>query len=217
MAVGEFMQLMDVVNLPVNQRFRGYLPVVVDVETGGFDAKRDALLEIAAIILELDGQGWWYPGEHVHCHVSPFAGANLNSASLAFTGIDPYHPFRFAVSESEALKAIFNPIREALKRYECNRAILVGHNPTFDLNFVNAASERTKIKRNPFHPFTTFDTATLSGLILGQTVLAKSAQCAGLEWDNAQAHSALYDAQRTAELFCTLVNTWRKQVLQLVF
>jgi ribonuclease T len=213
MAIGDGMNLTEFVNLPVNRRFRGFLPVVVDVETGGFDPKRDALLEIAAVLLSIDEAGWWQPTAHYHCHVYPFDGANLNSASLAFTGIDPYHPFRFAVSELEALKTIFNPVREAIKQQGCTRAVLVGHNPSFDLNFLNAASERAKIKRNPFHPFSTFDTATLGGLVFGQTVLARAAQAAELAWDADQAHSALYDAQRTAELFCRIVNVWREQVL----
>ena len=33
-------------------RFRGFYPVVIDVETAGFNAKTDALLEIAAITLK---------------------------------------------------------------------------------------------------------------------------------------------------------------------
>ncbi|HAV68246.1 MAG TPA: ribonuclease T, partial [Alcanivorax sp.] len=37
-------------------RFRGFLPVVVDVETGGFDARNDALLEIAAVLLDMDAR-----------------------------------------------------------------------------------------------------------------------------------------------------------------
>jgi len=212
-AIGGHMQLTEIVNLPVNKRFRGFLPVVVDVETGGFNPKRDALLEIAAVILDVNEQGLWYQAESFNCHVYPFDGANLDSASLEFTGIDPYHPFRFAVSEAEALKTIFDPVREAIKRHGCTRAVLVGHNPSFDLSFLNAASDRVKIKRNPFHPFSTFDTATLGGLMFGQTVLARAVQTADLEWDGDQAHSALYDAERTADLFCTIVNLWRSHVL----
>jgi len=36
------------------QRFRGYYPVVIDVETAGFNAKTDALLEIAATLLGMN-------------------------------------------------------------------------------------------------------------------------------------------------------------------
>ena len=36
------------------ERFRGFLPVVIDVETGGFDCERDALLEIAVIVVCMD-------------------------------------------------------------------------------------------------------------------------------------------------------------------
>jgi ribonuclease T len=189
-------------------RFRGFLPVVVDVETAGFNPKRDALLEIAAVILDYDDEGRLQPSETHACHVEPFQGANLDEKSLQFTGIDPYHPFRFAKPEDEALAAIFKPVRRAVKDCACTRAILVGHNPSFDLSFVNAAADRCKIKRNPFHPFSSFDTATMAGLAFGQTVLARAAIAAGMNWDNEQAHSAKYDAERTAELFCTIVNRW---------
>lgn len=189
-------------------RFRGFLPVVVDVETAGFNPRRDALLEIAAVILDYDPHGRLQPSETHACHVEPFQGANLDAKSLEFTGIDPYHPFRFAKPEDEALRLIFKPVRRAVKDSACTRAILVGHNPAFDLSFVNAAAERCKIKRNPFHPFSSFDTATMAGLAFGQTVLARAARAAGMDWDQEQAHSARYDAERTAELFCAIVNRW---------
>jgi len=189
-------------------RFRGFLPVVVDVETAGFNPKRDALLEIAAVLLDYDEQGQLQISETHACHVEPFQGANLDEKSLQFTGIDPYHPFRFAKPEDEALRQIFKPVRRAVKDSACTRAILVGHNPAFDLSFVNAAADRCKVKRNPFHPFSSFDTATMAGLAFGQTVLARAAVAAGLDWDQGQAHSAKYDAERTAELFCTIVNRW---------
>jgi ribonuclease T len=193
---------------PFAQRFRGFLPIVVDVETAGFNAQTDALLEIAAVTLHMDAAGLIHPHETHACHVQPFAGANLEAAALAFTGIDPYHPFRLAKTEDDALQTVFNAVRKAVKEHGCTRAILVGHNPFFDLGFLNAAVARTKIKRNPFHPFSTFDTATLGGLAYGQTVLARAVQAAGLDWNNEEAHSAIYDAQKTAQLFCAVVNRW---------
>lgn len=196
----------------ISSRFRGFLPVVVDVETAGFNAKRDALLEVAAVILDVNSEGLWHRQSTHACHVIPFDGANLDKAALDFTGIDPYHPFRLAVSEQEALQSIFKPIRDAIKRHECSRAVLVGHNPAFDLGFLNAAIERTGIKRSPFHPFSTFDTATLAGLAYGQTVLARAARVAGIPFDANQAHSAIYDAERTADLFCKIVNLWHTHV-----
>lgn len=193
-------------------RFRGFYPVVVDVETGGFNAATDALLEIAAVTLHVDDRGTWMIDEILTRHVQPFPGARLDPAALEFTGIDPDHPFRkqIAVDEKTALNDIFKRVRSSMKKHGCKRAILVGHNPSFDLGFVNAACERTGIKRNPFHPFSTFDTVTLGGLVYGQTVLSRAVEAAGLEWDNAQAHSASYDAERTAELFCAIVNRWGK-------
>lgn len=195
-------------NKGIARRFRGFLPVVVDVETAGFNAETDALLEIAAVPILMNGQGKVYTGETVSAHVQPFPGANLEASALAFTGIDPHHPLRIAEQEGPALKKIFEPIRHLLKVTGCSRAILIGHNPAFDLAFVKAAVERTGVKRNPFHQFSTFDTATLSGLAYGQTVLARAIAAAGIEWDNNRAHSAVYDTEKTAELFCTIINRW---------
>lgn len=195
---------------PIARRFRGFLPVVVDVETAGFNARRDALLEIAAVTLEMDEQGFISRRETIACHVEPFPGANLDQASLEFTGIDPYHPFRMAKPEHEALELIFKPVRRAIRESGCKRAVLVGHNASFDLGFLNAAVTRTGIKRNPFHPFSTFDTVTLAGLAYGQTVLARAVQAAGFEWNSEKAHSAVYDTERTADLFCTITNRWNE-------
>jgi ribonuclease T len=191
-------------------RFRGYLPVVIDVETAGFDAGRDALLEIAAIALRLDGAGRLVLAETAHAHIEPFPGANLDRRALAFTGIDPYHPFRMAVPERKGLEGVFAIVRRAVKASACRRAILVGHNAGFDLAFLNAAVARASVKRNPFHPFSTLDTVSLSALAYGHTVLARAVQLAGLDWDEREAHSALYDAERTAQLFCTIVNRWQE-------
>ena len=194
----------------IKDRFRGYLPIIVDVETAGFNCQTDALLEAAAIIIDMDDDGLLYAKETIDCHIEPFAGANLEAAALEFTGIDPADPEREAISERDALDQLFKPIRKALKANECKRAILVGHNAAFDLNFINAAVVRCQQKRNPFHPFSCFDTATLAGLAYGQTVLAKACAAADIHFSNQDAHSARYDAEKTAELFCTIVNRWKQ-------
>lgn len=191
------------------QRFRGFLPVVVDVETGGFNPRTDALLEIAAVLIELRDDGSFAPGETYRYHVKPFEGANLEAASLEVNGIDPYHPLRPALPERDALQRIFREVRAAVREHDCTRAILVGHNAFFDLHFLNAAIERCGIKRNPFHPFSSFDTATLGGIAYGQTVLSRIVDAAGLKWDSSSAHSAAYDARITAEVFCAIVNQFR--------
>ncbi len=196
-------------NSRISRRFRGYLPVVVDVETGGFDAQRDALLEIAATTIRMDDSGRIEPAETHAFHIHPFEGSHIDPKALEFNGIDPSHPFRMALPEGEALRLLFTPIRRAVKASGCKRAILVGHNAFFDLGFLNAAVERCSIKRNPFHPFSTFDTVSLAGLAYGETVLAKAAQSAGLGWDSNEAHSAIYDTEQTARLFCTIVNLWQ--------
>lgn len=193
----------------IAKRFRGFLPVIVDVETAGFNAETDALLEIAAVTVRMD-DGRLRRSQTIACHVEPFPGANLEQRALDFTGIDPYNPFRMAKKEADALEHIFAPIREEVKAQGCSRAILVGHNAFFDLGFIRSAVERTANKKSPFHSFSCFDTATLGGLAYGQTVLAKACMAAGIEFDSGQAHSAIYDAERTAELFCTIVNKWRE-------
>jgi len=197
-------------NSAIAKRFRGYLPVIIDVETGGFNAATDALLEVAAVAVYMDNDGLLHPAKANACHVEPFPGSNIEQKALEFNGIDPHHPFRNALPEDEALKKIFDPIRKAVKASECTRAILVGHNAFFDLGFINAAAERSKIKRNPFHPFSTFDTVSLGGLAYGQTVLAKAAITSGMDWNGRSAHSAIYDAKKTAELFCGIINTWEQ-------
>ena len=190
-------------------RFRGFLPVVVDVETGGFNSRTDALLEIATVLLDYDTEGLLQRGETIRYHVKPFEGANLEEASLAVNGIDPHHPLRPAIDERDALQRTFREVRRAVREQRCSRAVLVGHNAHFDLGFLNQAVERSAIKRNPFHPFSCFDTATVCGIAFGQTVLARAAIAAGLGWDESQAHSASYDAEVTADLFCEAVNRYR--------
>jgi ribonuclease T len=160
-------------------------------------------------MLQLNPTGELELGASYRYLVKPFAGSRLDPASLEITGIDPFHPLRPALDEAEALKRLFQDVRKEVKQQTCNRAILVGHNAFFDLQFLNAAVERTGIKRNPFHPFSSFDTATLGGIAFGQTVLGRAVTAAGLQWEETRAHSALYDAEMTARLFCAAVNRFR--------
>ena len=191
------------------KRFRGYYPVIIDIETSGLNAQTDAILEIAAIFPAMDEQGYLYCAEKIHFHVQPFEGANLDPKALEFTGIDPFNPLRGAVDERHALTEIFKLVRKQQKNNECNRSIIVAHNASFDQGFINKATERCNLKRVPFHPFASFDTASMAGLTLGQTVLAKACQQANIAYDNNEAHSALYDTEVTAELFFYMVNKWK--------
>jgi len=193
----------------IADRFRGFLPVVVDVETGGFNCKTDALLEIAAVLIDPQEDGTLLRGETIRYHVKPFEGANMEPASLAINKIDPDHPLRPAIDERDALQRIFREVRRAVRESGCSRAILVGHNASFDLGFLNEAVARSAIKRNPFHPFSSFDTATLCGVAYGQTVLARAVKAAGLTWDEDSAHSAAYDAEITTDVFCDIVNRFQ--------
>lgn len=192
----------------MNKRFRGFLPVVVDVETAGLDAEKHALLEMCVVLLEYTKDKKMTVGASAFEHVLPFDGALLDAESLAFNGIDPFQPLRLAVDEKQALTRLFDPIWRALEVSKCTRAVLVGHNAWFDLAFVNAAAKRTGIK-SPFHRFTSFDTATLAGVHYGQTVLAKAMKVARIPFDANEAHSAIYDAEKTAALFCEIINTWQ--------
>ena len=198
------------------ERFRGYLPVVVDVETGGFDWNKHALLEIAAVPIELDEAGRYVPGEVAHAHIAPAPGTSIDPKSLEVTGIKIGHPLRGELPEREGLDKVFAPVRAAVKKHGCQRAILVGHNAHFDLNFLNAAVNRVQHKRNPFHPFSVFDTVTMAGLAYGQTVLARALIAAGFEWDPHQAHSAIYDTEQTARLFCAIANAWPLLVIAVI-
>lgn len=198
---------------PLAQRFRGFFPVVVDVETGGFNPATDALLEIAAVTLRQDDDGFLHPDESFHAHIAPFKGANIEKAALEFTGINPFHPLRPSEDEGAALRRIFDGIKKSQKAAGCKRSVLIGHNAHFDLSFVNAAIARTGLKNaSPFHPFSVFDTVTLAGLAYGQTVLAKACMAAGIPFDNNEAHSAIYDTRRTAELYCAIANDWWKKI-----
>ncbi|HAU1475839.1 TPA: ribonuclease T [Legionella pneumophila] len=198
----------NILSNTIKNRFRGFLPVVVDVETAGIDPQKNALLEMCIVLLDMDEQGLLKKESGYFEHILPFPGAELDQKSLEFNQIDPYQPLRFAVDEQTALERLFKPIHDLLKKTRCQRAVLVGHNAWFDLLFIKAAIKRTGIK-SPFHAFTCFDTATLAGLIFGETVLAKAVQAAGLHFDSQEAHSAIYDAEKTADLFCLMINKWR--------
>jgi len=195
--------------LTMAKRFRGFLPVIIDVETGGLDHTTDALLEIAMVFVTMNEEGFLEVGETYHEHVEPFEGARLDPESLALNGIDPDHPFRFAVDEKIALENLFVPVKEHLARMGCSRAVLVGHNAWFDLFFMKSAIARAGINKHPFHGFTTFDTATMGAMVFGETVLARIADAAGLRFDRNKAHSAIYDAEMTARLFCIMINACR--------
>jgi len=202
--------LTDREKAPIAHRFRGFLPVVIDLETGGFNASTDAILELAATVIDMGDDGYVRPGEQFFYNVEPFEGANIDPAALEFTGIDPSNPLRLAVPEKQALAETFNGVRREIRRTGCHRAIIVAHNAAFDQGFLNQAAERNNIKRNPFHPFSCFDTATLCGLAFGQTVLARACEVAGIGFDAKEAHSALYDCDKTTELFCQIVNKWKQ-------
>lgn len=198
------------INTLMAERFRTYLPVVIDVETGGFNAATDAILEVAAVVPEITDDGVMQIEQTFFQRIIPFEGSNIEQAALKFTGIDPFHPLRFARPERDVFQSMFKMIRESMKAKGCKRAILVGHNAHFDHGFIRAASERHNLKRNPFHPFSSFDTATLAGLAYGQTVLSRACEAARIEFDDKEAHSARYDAEKTAELFCKIVNRWKE-------
>jgi len=190
------------------KRFRGLLPVVVDVETAGLRSETDGLLEVAAVLLGMNEDGKLYALQTVSYHVEPFPGARLEKEALEINGIDPFHPLRMAIPEAQALQRLFNVIKQQLALTGCYRAVLVGHNAWFDLSFILAAARRSGLKSIPFHTFTTFDTASLAAVALGESVLARAVRRARIPFDVTKAHSAIYDVERTAELFCHIANRW---------
>lgn len=194
----------------LRNRFRSFYPVVIDIETSGLNHKTNALLEIGVITLKMNKNGWLKLEKTIHFHIKPFSGSLIQKNSLIFNKIDPFNPLRQAVSEKEALQFIFDIVYKGIKINQCSKGIMVAHNASFDHNFLMTASKRCNITNNPFHSFVTFDTATLSGLVIGQTVLARACKALGISFDNNQAHSALYDTLKTAQLFCKLVNHWKK-------
>ncbi|WDR80685.1 ribonuclease T [Candidatus Purcelliella pentastirinorum] len=194
----------------IKDRFRSFYPVVIDVETAGFNPFTDAILEIGLITLKMNTKGWLKKDKILHFNIKPFKGSILKPSALAFNKIDPMNPSRKAIQEINAIETIFKMINKKIDLNKCSKAIIVGHNVTFDHSFIMAAAARSFIKNNPFHPFTTFDTATLSGLAVGETVLAKACEALGLIFDNKKAHSAIYDTMQTANLFCIIINKWKE-------
>ncbi|PID66544.1 MAG: ribonuclease T [Gammaproteobacteria bacterium] len=187
-------------------RFRGFLPVVMDLETGGFDADQHALLELAAVIIDIDGNGRLYKKQTIHSHIKPFDGAKIDPEALKVNGIQPNHPLRIAKEEKQALEELFVAVKKHVKDANCSRAIMVAHNAMFDMGFLQAAITRCRLKGSPFHSFSNFDTVTLGGVMTGQTVLARIAESCGFVYDTHKAHGAKYDAELTADIFCRLVN-----------
>ena len=193
----------------MSSRFRGYLPIVVDLETGGFNEKTDAMLELAAAILSVDDNRQLFIQQIFHRHIEPFKGANIEPSALAINNIVPFAPLRMAQPEKKVLEDFFEEVERVLELYSCSRAILTGHNAPFDLKFLKATCKRNNIGSFPFHQFSVLDTVSLGALAYGQTVLAKIAKQAGIGWDASKAHSAIYDVTVTAEIFCSIVNTYQ--------
>ncbi len=191
----------------LKNRFRKYLPVVVDIETGGFNPEKNAILEIAITLIEEENDKF-YPGETFRYHINPFEGSIIEKESLDFTKIKLDHPLRNAVDELEALNDLFKIINRTKNKYECSRAILVGHNAHFDKSFLDASVIRNNIKKTPFHKFSVIDTVSLGVLATGQTVLARICEHLSVNYDNDEAHSAAYDTGVTAEVFCKIINSF---------
>jgi len=192
--------------MEMKARFRGYLPVVIDLETGGFDSRANAVLEIAAITLDFEDDRLVVGGRH-HWAVAPHPNTSIEPASLQVTGIDLDDPGRAAVAEARAVRQLFRVVRAEVKRHGCQRAIVTAHNAHFDHRFLHAAATRNGIKRSPFHPFSVMDTVALAAVAYGHTVLREACTRAGIAYDPDSAHAAHYDAEVTAALFCAVVNS----------
>ena len=190
----------------LNQRFRKYLPVVVDLETGGFDPINNAILEIAVTLIGQNDKYELVVLDTHRYHIDPYTDLIVEQESLDFTKIKLDHPLRKAVSEKEALTELFKIINKAKSEYSCSRAILVGHNAHFDLAFIKESIKRNNIKKSPFHPFSVLDTVSLGAMHTQQTVLARVCESLSIDYDSNEAHSAAYDAEITAKVFCKIIN-----------
>ena len=189
----------------LKERFRKFLPVVVDLETGGFNSTSNAILEIAIQLIDEEDSKLVLGASH-RFHIKPFEGLIVDKDALEFLKLDLNHPLRLAVEEKFALNEIFTIINKQRSKYECSRAILVGHNAFFDHSFLLEACIRNNIKKSPFHPFSLIDTVSLGVLATKQTVLARICKELDITYDNEEAHSAAYDAMVTAEVFCKIIN-----------
>lgn len=190
----------------IKERFRGFLPVIVDIETSGFNPEKAAILQVGMMFVTMDDQGMLHPDELLRAEIRPFPGAQIEEANIRFIGLDPFDESRGLEEESIALPRLFKAVAKRIKREGCKKAILVGHNGSFDLTFLNAAAARFNFKRMPFHPFSVLDTASLSALVYGHTVLALSCAAARIEFEEDKAHDAGYDTMMECKLFCALVN-----------
>ena len=191
----------------IKERFRKYLPVVVDLETGGFNPKTNAILEIAATLISKNENNQLLEvGETYRYHIEPFEGLVVEQESLDFTKINLNHPLRNAITEKEALDKLFKIINTERTANGCSRAILIGHNAHFDHSFLTEAISRNNLKKSPFHPFSVLDTVTLGALHTKQTVLARICDVLKIDYDSKQAHSAAYDSDITAKVFCKIIN-----------
>ena len=191
----------------LKDRFRKFLPVIVDLETGGFDSKKNAILEIAIQLIDEENSRLVL-GDSYRYHIKPFDGLKVDKEALEFLRLDLNHPLRSAVEEEYALKESFKIINKHKSKYECSRAILVGHNAFFDHSFLSEACNRNNIKKSPFHPFSLIDTVSLGVLATEQTVLARVCKVLDIPYINEEAHSAAYDAEVTAQVFCKIINDY---------
>ena len=71
----------------LKDRFRKFLPVVVDLETGGFDPKKNAILEIAIQLIDEDNSKLILGDSHRY-HINPFNGLIVNKDALEFLKLD---------------------------------------------------------------------------------------------------------------------------------
>jgi ribonuclease T len=190
----------------ISERFRQFLPVVIDLETGGLDPNKHALLEIAATPILYDTRYGFYYDDIFHEHVKPHPSTQIDQQALAINQIVVDSALRFAVEETYAIKTLVQWINAYLKKTSCSKAIIVAHNAHFDLRFLINAMTRSSNERCPLHRFSTLDTVTMSALVYGETVLAKALNKARIDFNENNAHGALYDTWKTAQLFCQIVN-----------
>ena len=200
--------------LKTNERFGGLLPIVVDMETSGINPDSNAILELASIVLYLNDKLDLQCGNFFSCHVRPFPSSKIDPSSMYINTIEIENPFRLALSEEEAINRLFRFVYMNLRNFGCRKAVLVGHNANFDLAFLESARKRYKID-SPFHTFTVIDTATIGAVFYGKTVLANVVNASNMRFNPKLAHSAIYDAKITTDLFCSVTNSQERYLKNL--
>ncbi len=198
-----------------SRRFRGFLPVVIDVETGGFHLAAPTRCWRSPP----SSSRWTTPAgcaaaRRMRFTCKPFEGARLDPVSLEVNGIDPWHPLRPAIDEADALQRLFREIRTAIRAH----ALPARHSrrATTRPSIWASSTRRSSAPASSAIRFIRSRASTprrSAASALGQTVLRARRAAGGHRMGSAAARTrAAYDAERTADLFCHICNLHAREL-----